>query len=110
MLRSKPYLVDVGNRRLHRITAARWHQWITVGLLKLVAGRIAAPACPGVCWLENGELHFRAEAIIPWIVLNCRQIEQHAIFDLRGAYLTPEEIRDLVLYGEQKQRQITLQW
>jgi hypothetical protein len=87
--RSNPYFVALDNQQMFRIPAARWHQWVAVGMLILVAGRIAKPAAPGVVWLENGELHYPPDPIAPWINLNCRVMERHAIFDVRGPKLDP---------------------
>lgn len=91
--RSTPYFVKLDNQQMFRIPAARWHQWITVGLLMLVAGRIAEPAQPGVVWVENGELHYPPDAIAPWMNLNCRVIERHGIYDQRGPKLEPHELQ-----------------
>lgn len=85
------YFIELDNRQMIRVSAARWHQWLTLGLLILVADRIARPARAGVVWVENGELHFPPEPVAPWMVLNCRQIEQKSVFGDRRMYVTPEE-------------------
>ncbi len=91
--RSKPYFVALDNQQMFRVPAARWHQWVAVGLLILVAGRVARPAQPGVVWLEDGELHYPPDPVAPWILLNCRQIERHGMLDTRGPKLTPESLQ-----------------
>lgn len=92
------YFVQLDNHQMFRVPAARWHNWVALGLLILVAGRIAKPACPGVVWVENGELHFPPDRIAPWMILNCRQIEQAAIFHdpERRYFVTPEEHQQVI--------------
>jgi hypothetical protein len=94
--RSKPYFIALDNKQMFRIPAARWHQWVAVGLLILVTGRVAKPAQPGVVWLEDGELHYPPDPVAPWMLLNCRQIERHGMLDTRGPRLTPESIQTWV--------------
>jgi hypothetical protein len=91
--RAKPYFVALDNQQMFRIPAARWHQWALAGLLILVSDRVAKPAAPGVVWLERGELHVKADPIAPWMNLNCRVIERHAIFDTRGPRLDPVKLQ-----------------
>jgi len=91
--RSKPYFVALDNQQMFRIPAARWHEWLAVGLLILIAGRVAEPAMPGVVWLENGELHLQADPVAPWMPLNCRVIEHYAIYDQRGPKLSPRQLQ-----------------
>lgn len=91
--RSKPYFVRLDNQQLFRIPAARWHAWVAAGLLILVSVRVAEPATPGVVWLERGELHIKAEPIAPRMPLNCTMIERHAVYDVRGPKLTPEQLQ-----------------
>lgn len=86
--RTDRYFVQVENQ-IRYLPAALWHQWLAAGLLVLVAHRLAAPACPGVVWLENGELHLRQDPVTPWINLNCRVIERHFIYDTRGLRFDP---------------------
>jgi hypothetical protein len=85
--RSKRYFVQLENQQMFRIPAARWHSWALAGMLILISDRVAKPAAPGVVWLENGELHYLSEPISPFMNLNCRVIERHAIFDIRGPKL-----------------------
>jgi hypothetical protein len=94
--RSKPYFIVLDNKQMFRIPAARWHQWVAVGLLILVAGRVAKPAQPGVIWLEDGELHYPPDPVAPWMNLNCRVIENHAIYDQRGPRLMPEILQSWI--------------
>lgn len=91
--RAKPYFVALDNQQLFRIPAARWHQWVAAGMLILVGVRIAQPATPGVVWLERGELHIKADPIAPHMPLNCQMIERHAVYDVRGPKLTPEQLQ-----------------
>lgn len=91
--RSRPYLVDVGDgNEPCRVPAHHWLQWVAVGALVVIDTRLAKPARPGSVWIENGELH-SDEPIAPWMLLNCRMIERHAIYDQRGASLTPGEVQ-----------------
>jgi len=94
--RSSPYFVALDNQRMFRIPAARWHNWVAAGLLILVAARVAKPVVPGVVWLERGELHVKAEPISPFMNLNCRVIERHAIYDTRGPKLEPHQLQRII--------------
>jgi len=89
------YFVQLDNQQMFRLSAARWQALLTAGLLILIgeSKRIAKPAEKGVVWLQDGELHIKPDAIYPWINLNCRQIEQHALFDTRGPKLEPHQIQ-----------------
>lgn len=95
--KSERCFVQLGNR-LHNIPPARWHRWITIGLLVLVAYRVAKPAIDGVIRYEDGELRYPEEARVPWMLLNCRQIENHLKYrdpDCR-AFVTPEEHQRMI--------------
>lgn len=87
------YFVQLDNQQMFRLSAARWHTLMAAGLLILMGGRIAKPARAGVVWLENGELHHMPEELWPWVNLNCRVIERHAIFDTKGPKLEPHELQ-----------------
>lgn len=103
MATRKRYFIELENRQMFRISAARWHQWALAGLLILISDRVARPAKPGVVWLERGELHVKADPIAPWMNLNCRVIERHAIYDTNGPKLTPRELQHEILadYGRE---------
>lgn len=96
MAARKRYFVQLDNKQMFRIPAARWHQWALAGLLILISDRVAKPAQPGVVWLERGELHVKADPVAPWINLNCRVIERHAIFDTRGPSLDPVKLQEAI--------------
>jgi hypothetical protein len=89
------YFVQLDNQQMFRLSAARWHTWVAAKLLTRLSkvSRIAKPAQKGVVWLQDGELHIKPDAIYPWINLNCRQIEQHALFDTSGPKLEPHQIQ-----------------
>lgn len=55
----------------------------------MVAGCVAKPAKDGVIRLDNDALRVPGEPIAPFMNLNCRVIERHAIFDVRGPKLDP---------------------
>jgi hypothetical protein len=94
MAARKRYFVQLDNQRMIRVSAGRWHQWIAVGVLILVAGRVAKPAKEGVIRIgENGEPHFPQDPTAPWMNLNCRVIERHAIYDTRGPKLDPVKLQ-----------------
>jgi len=82
------HFVQLENQ-LHYLPAAKWHEWLRAGLLVLVVGNVATPTAPGVMWLQNGEVHEKQEKPAPFMNLNCRVIERHAIFDVRGPKLDP---------------------
>jgi hypothetical protein len=93
--RGKPrrYYVQLENKQMFKISAAKWHSWLAAGLLIVVSACVATPACPGVVWLENGELHEKQDPIAPFMPLNCRVIERHAVYDTRGPRLDPVQLQ-----------------
>lgn len=96
------YFVQIENHQMFPIPAARWHQWVAAGLLILIAARVAKPARPGVVWVEDGELHYPPDPVAPWMNLNCRVIERHAIFDIRGPRWDPIALQRAIqlAYGD----------
>jgi hypothetical protein len=86
--KSERHFIQIESQ-LHYVPSERWRRWIALGLLSLIAGRVAKPALPDLFGVDNGKLSFPPEPPMPWMNLNCRVIERHAIYDTTGPKLDP---------------------
>lgn len=95
--KSERCFVQLDNR-LHYIPPARWHHWVAIGVLILVSSHVAKPAVDGVVRYEDGELHVPPDPRAPWMLLNCRQIENHLKYHEpdRRYFIVPEERQEAI--------------
>lgn len=97
--KKKPYKVILGDKAAHEISRYWWDRYVSNGWLIKVSNHTAQLRDGVSGWIERGglRLYNRITEISVWIQLNCRIIEKHAIYDVRGPRMTSDMLMRAVL-------------